>query len=134
MKKRWKVSLIILGVIALLFVAFVIIMSQAEKNMAAMPELPLEDVDLAAIPDGTYPGSYSAFPVEVEIEVTVQGGKITAIDLIKHINGQGKAAEVLAGMVVEAQSLQADAITGATYSSKVILLAIRDALTGAAEK
>lgn len=31
-------------------------------------------------------------------------------------------------MVVEAQSLQVDAVSGATYSSKVILKAIEDAL------
>lgn len=130
MKKPLKIVLIIVGVIALLVVAFVIVMFQAEKNLEAMPELPLEEVDLSRIPDGTYEGGYSAFPVEVEVEVTVQGGRITAIDLIKHSNGQGKAAEAIPGMVVEAQSLQVDAITGATYS-KAILLAIRDALTGA---
>jgi uncharacterized protein with FMN-binding domain len=47
---------------------------------------------------------------------------------LEHRNGQGEAAEVIPQMVVDAQSLQVDAISGATFSSKVILLAIEDAL------
>lgn len=129
MSKALKVVLIILAVIALLAVAFAIFISQTGKNLEALSDLPIEDVDLTTVSDGTYKGSYSAFPVAAEVEVTVQSNKITAIDLIKHNNGQGKAAEAIPGMVVQAQSLKVDAITGATYSSKVILLAIKDALT-----
>lgn len=131
MSKTLKVVLIILAVIVLLAVACAIFISQAGKNLEALSDIPIEDVDLSAVPDGTYKGSYNAFPIAVEVEVTVQGHKITAIDLIKHSNGQGKAAEAIPGMVVRAQSPRVDAISGATYSSKVILLAIEDALTSA---
>lgn len=134
MSKRWKVFLILLAVIVLLGIAGAVFLSQTGKNLEALPDMPMEDVDLSAIPDGTYNGSYSAFPVVVEVEVAVEGGRITAIDLIRHSNGQGKAAEAIPGMVIEAQSLSVDAISGATYSSKVIVLAIKAALTGAAQE
>lgn len=134
MSKALKVAFIILAVIVLLAVASAIVISKAEKNLEALSGIPVEDVDLSAVPDGRYEGSYKTFPVAVAVEVTVQDSKITAIDLVKHSNGQGEAAEAIPGMVVEAQSLQVDVISGATYSSRVILLAIEDALKSATEK
>lgn len=130
MKKGVKV-LIILGVIAAVLIgggvaAFQII----NGNLAKLEALPAADADLAAIADGTYNGSYTCFPVSVEVAVTVQDHMITDIELIKHDNGQGSAAEVLPDTVVAAQSLKVDTVTGATYSSIVILKAIEDALGG----
>ncbi|NCC85175.1 MAG: FMN-binding protein [Clostridia bacterium] len=52
---------------------------------------------------------------------------------MKHVNGMGQAAEALPSQVVEAQTLQVDLVSGASFSSKVILLAIEDALTHAAD-
>ncbi len=57
---------------------------------------------------------------------------ITDIKL-DHRHGQGEAAEVITDHVIEAQSLQADTISGVTSSSKVILKAIENALLSAAE-
>jgi uncharacterized protein with FMN-binding domain len=50
---------------------------------------------------------------------------------LKHVNGKGTAAESIPETVVEKQTLQVDSVSGATYSSKVILLAIETALKNA---
>ncbi len=134
MSKVMKIVLIILAVIILLAVVCAIFISQINKTLEELSDIPLDNVDLSVVPDGIYAGSYNAFPIAVEVEVTVRDNKITAINLIKHRNGQGKSAEAIPEMVVDAQSLKVDAISGATYSSKVILLAIRDALMSATEK
>lgn len=134
MSKVMKIVLIILAVIILLAVVCAIFISQINKNLEELSDIPLDNVDLSVIPNGIYAGSYNAFPIAVEVEVKVQDNKIIAINLIKHRNGQGKAAEAISEMVVDAQSLKVDAISGATYSSKVILLAIKDALMSATEK
>ncbi len=131
MRKGLKIFLIILAVVVVLVAAGAIIMTNATKNLENLADISIADVDLSAIPDGTYSGSYSAFPVAAEVEVTVRGGAITAVDLTKHDNGKGKDAEAIPSMVVGAQSLHVDMVTGATYSSKVILLAIEDALKSA---
>lgn len=99
-----------------------------EKQMAGIT---IADVDLTNIADGVYNGSCSVFPVAAEVKVTVKDHAITAIELVKHNHGQGAAAEVIPGRVVEAQSLVVDTVSGATYSSNVILKAIENALTGA---
>ncbi|NTW71318.1 MAG: FMN-binding protein [Eubacteriaceae bacterium] len=88
----------------------------------------IKDINLSEVADGTYMGDHSVLPVIVEAKVTVKDHRITEIILTKHINGQGKPAEILPGKVVESQSLKVDTVTGATSSSKVILKAIQNAL------
>jgi len=128
LRKRNKILIAVLIILAVLIVAAAVTVKKLEKNLAELNNLPLADINPANIADGVYDGSYKAFPVAVEVKVTVSGQRITAVDLVKHDNGQGKAAEVLPQKVVEAQTLKVDAISGATYSSKVILKAIEDAL------
>lgn len=130
MKRGVKV-LIILGVIAAVLIGGgTVAMNIMEGNLAKLASLPVAEADLGTIPDGTYNGSYTCLPVSVEVAVTVADHAITGIELVKHQNGQGGAAEVLPDQVVAAQSLQVDTVTGATYSSKVILKAIENALNG----
>jgi uncharacterized protein with FMN-binding domain len=62
--------------------------------------------------------------------VTLSNHEITEIVITRHDNGQGQAAEAIIDDVTSEQTLLVDAIAGATYSSKVILLAIHDALSG----
>ncbi len=87
--------------------------------------------DLAKIPDGTYRGSATVFPVAATVEVTVQDHRITGYRIVQHTTGKGQAAEALAGQVVEKQTVQLDAVSGATYSSKAILKAGENALSSA---
>ena len=82
----------------------------------------------AGVEDGDYIGSYSVFTVSVEVEVTVKNHTIEEIELLKHKNAQGQGAEIIPEKVIEAQSLKVDSVSGATYSSKSILLAIENAL------
>jgi len=129
--KRGVKALIILGVIAAVLIGGGVAAFQViEGNLEKLEALPAADADLSAVSDGTYQGSYACFPVSAEVAVTVKDHTITGIDLLKHDNGQGSAAEVLPGTVVAAQSLSVDTVTGATYSSIVILKAIEDALDG----
>lgn len=129
MKRGAKITVILLAVVAVLAAAGVIAMNAMGGNLAKLASLPVADIDLSAIPDGTYTGNYACFPVVVEVQVEVRDHQIADITLLKHQNGQGEAAEALPGRVVAAQSLKVDVVTGATYSSKVILKAIEDALT-----
>jgi uncharacterized protein with FMN-binding domain len=48
---------------------------------------------------------------------------------LEHRNGQGKPAEALTSRIVEQQSVELDVVSGATYSSMVILKAVELALT-----
>jgi uncharacterized protein with FMN-binding domain len=123
-----KVFLILGAVILVVGIGVALFVKQSQDALNQLAKTQITDVDLSVLADGVYDGSYSAFPVSVSVTVTVSDHVITAIRITKHDNGQGKPAEVIVDQVLEAQSLQVDVIAGATYSSKVILLAIRDAL------
>lgn len=91
-------------------------------------KLTIENVSVAQVKDGTYEGAEDIFPVTASVRVTVSGGKITDIVMISHGHGPGHGADSILPRVIAAQSLAVDAVTGATYSSKVVLKAIETAL------
>ncbi|HZK24577.1 MAG TPA: FMN-binding protein [Oscillospiraceae bacterium] len=86
------------------------------------------DVNLANIADGVYQGDVAAGPIQVIVDVIVQDAQIAEIKLIKHDHGKGEAAESIVDEIITQQSLQVDTVSGATYSSRVILKAVESAL------
>jgi uncharacterized protein with FMN-binding domain len=128
MGKKKKVMLIVAGTLAVIAGGMWILMMQLERNMNQLEKLPVANIEMSEVSDGAYEGSYKMFPVDVEVLVTVEDHVITDIDLVKHTNGQGAPAEILTEVVIQAQSLDVDMVAGATYSSKVILKALEDAL------
>ncbi len=129
MKRKRTILLTVLIVVIGAVIAAMGLMSYAERNLERLVSSTITDVDLAKLEDGVYMGSYKAFPVSAEVRVTIEGQRITGIELLEHNNGKGAPAEVIPDRVVEAQSLDVDAVSGATYSSKVILKAIENALS-----
>ena len=118
----------ILVLLALLVASGAIFLSRVEKKLDRLAETPIPEPVLIDLPDGTYDGSHSVFPVRAEVRVTMTDGVIAGIDLLRHVNGQGEAGEAVIDRILAGQSLQVDAVSGATYSSQVIRLAVADAL------
>ena len=131
MKSRRRVVLAVVIALAAIVTAVFGFKSYTEASLVKLVETSIPDVDLSKIADGVYKGSHKVFPVEAEVRVTIENHKIIGIELVKHFNGQGTAAEVIPDRVTEAQSLKVDIVSGATYSSKVILKAIENALQSA---
>jgi len=129
MKKRRKIWIIIGSVVIVIAATAVILVSSVQSAMEQLAAEKIADVDMSKISDGVYEGSCSVFLVSVKVEVSVENHAITDIDLVEHKSGKGAAADAIPEKVVEAQSLEVDTISGATYSSKAILKAIKDALT-----
>lgn len=86
---------------------------------------------LSAVPAGSYEGEYTLGPVTARVRVTLADGKITGFDIIRHDCFKGRPAEALAAQVVEKQTIELDAVSGATASSKAILKAGEIALRSA---
>ena len=129
MKKKHIYRLIVLLLFILLIVVSVTrILADSEANLEALHDMEIEDVDLTRITDGTYDGRFSVFPVSVDVNVTVSNHQIIVIDISRHRTGRGTPAEIIVDRVIEAQSLNVDIVSGATYSSKIILKSIENAL------
>ena len=130
MKKSHLIFLTILILFIGIIFAVIGVKTYLEANLKQLVDLKISDVDLTKLEDGVYVGNYKAFPVAAEVKVTINKHEITEIELVKHSNGQGASAETIPAKVVEAQTLDVDIVSGATYSSKVILKAIENALNG----
>ncbi|HHX73746.1 MAG TPA: FMN-binding protein [Firmicutes bacterium] len=98
------------------------------RGIRGIQMMEIGEINPGQVADGVYPGSIQAGPIGVELTVTVAGGKITAIDIQRHDHGRGAAGEKITDRIIAEQSLQVDTISGATYSSKVILKAVEKAL------
>lgn len=130
MKRIFKLIILIVLVMFVFIAGFTVI---TQNKLNKLVEMPISNVALETIDDGIYEGNYNVFPVTVKLNVTVKGHEITEILILEHINGQGGKAEAIADQVIEKQSLQVDIVSGATYSSKVILKALENALLGDAK-
>jgi uncharacterized protein with FMN-binding domain len=98
------------------------------KNLAAIKALTIDDVAISTIKDGTYEGYQNNTMVTAKVSVEVNSGKIVAIRLLEHTHGPNHGADAIIPKVIEKQSLIVDSVSGATYSSKVLLKAIESAL------
>ena len=94
----------------------------------AVRETTFEDINISDIPDGVYVGEYDVDFIYAKVEVTVQNGEITNINILEHRHERGKTAEVITDSIVDEQKIDVDAISGATNSSTVIKKAVENAL------
>ena len=102
--------------------------------------LVIGDVDFTKLEDGTYTGEYNGIKGDsrnAAVEITVLNGEITGIKILKGaLDSDGNLAELTGGrtvgdlfqQVVESETLQVDAISGATLTSKAHLKALENAL------
>ncbi len=95
-----------------------------------MPEIEIGDPDFSQVKMGSYEGYWDGGLVKVRVAVEAEDGRVGRITILLHDCGTGKPAEAIVDSVIDAQSLRVDVVSGATHSSKVILRAIENALTG----
>lgn len=124
-KFRTAIFLCFIFISALFFITGCTEVKEYKKQVE---EITIEDVDLAKVADGEYSGKHETKLVSAEAEVRVRNGQIEKIILTKHKHGRGEKAESIVDTVVEKQTLEVDAVSGATGSSKIILKAIEKAL------
>lgn len=91
-----------------------------------------EDIfDITAVPDGIYTGTGSGLMGDIEVQVTVEGGKITAIEVLQHSETPTYLVDAypeIPNRIIKEQRLEVDTRTGATASGDGIVGAVRDAL------
>ena len=134
-KRAWIVVLVFVvvlgagGVIGWQFVA--------REHKEAM-SLSLDAVDFSKLADGVYTGEYHGGMYKWrtnKVEVTVEGGKVTALSLLDSMFGEDADTyvEPLYVQVIDQQTLQVDAVSGSTLTSNAALKAIENALLQAME-
>lgn len=119
---------VLLGVLAVVLIVAIgggyMMVSLGKQADAVMSNLKIQNVDLKSIADGTYVGEFDAKLVYAKVRTTVKDHRIVGIEILEHRNGRGKAGEKITTEILAKQSLNVDAISGATTSSKVITKAV----------
>lgn len=121
-----KKGLILVGIVILVLAG--ILGFYMLKMIRQVESLSITGVDLSLLNDGVYYGEYDAGMVSAKVKVTVKEHKITGIEILKHSNGRGKAAEAIVNTIIQKQTPAVEAISGATISSKVICKAVDNSL------
>lgn len=135
MKKVRKVILILVGVIAALFLIIAIAMGAKMREIQkSMESVETVSIDMSKVKDGSYTADTDLGLVKVKVEVTVEAHQIKTIEILEHQNGKGKPAEAIVDEMIEKNTDEVDAVSGATCSSVAIRSAVNKALQEGLEK
>ena len=99
----------------------------------------VEDVDFGRLKDGVYVGEYVGTKDhlrDTKVQATVKGGQLEKVDVTGGALAQKQQQEIRGGQtlqslfdrVIQKRSLQVDAISGATITTKTHLKALENAL------
>ncbi|HHX54069.1 MAG TPA: FMN-binding protein [Clostridiales bacterium] len=88
--------------------------------------------------DGAFIGEGSGYRKHLKVRLTLEGGYITAVDVIEHYEKGAehyeKPIERIPAAIIRDQSVDVDAVSGATLTSKGIMEAARAALEQAEQQ
>ena len=89
-----------------------------------------KDLANKKLKDGSYEGRGIGFRGDVKVQVDVNGGKISNINIVDNVDDAPyfDKAKSLVGTIISKQTPNVDSISGATYSSNGIKSAVRDAI------
>ncbi len=126
MKRLFKTLFAIVIVIAVIITSAVAIVSV--RMIGQVKAFDKSGIDLSHVADGVYNGHSETDLVKVDVRVTVADGRIEDIEILKHECGKGHPADVIVSDMIKDNTVEVDAVSGATMSSEVIKDAVRDAL------
>lgn len=82
--------------------------------------------------DGVYKGTGTGYAGEITVAVQIKDKQIVSIDILSSSDDAAffKRAQAVIDKIIEGQILDVDTVSGATYSSRGIISAVKNALTG----
>ena len=98
------------------------------KKYDLVQEVPIKEISVEGLADGTYTGEYTYETLYAKVSVIVKGEEIKKITLDQFETEKGEDAVDIINSIEESQSVMVDDISGATDSSRVIKLAVMNAL------
>ncbi len=127
----FKKSLIVIGIILLVFLiagGILMLRLNCMANSLKSEVAKLSTLDLSKIKDGVYSGSYGNFVVSANLEVTIKNHKIIKIAIKNQSCAKGYEAQATIDRIIKTQSPKVDTVTGASSSSRSIMIAVDRAL------
>ena len=120
-----KIFYVILGIVLLGTSGCLSLTASMKKRLAKIEN---EDIDMETVEDGIFEGHSELAPVKVDVKVLVENHKLIKVELLRHECGLGHPADVIVDKMVEQNTWDIDAVSGATVSSEIIKNAVNKAL------
>ena len=120
-----KIFYVILGIVLLGTSGCLSLTASMKKNLAKIEN---EDIDMETVEDGIFEGHSELDLVKVDVKVLVENHKLIKVELLRHECGLGHPADVIVDKMVEQNTWDVDAVSGATVSSEIIKNAVNKAL------
>ena len=108
-------------------------------GMESVEETEVENTEEAAVldgafdlADGTYEGSANGFSGKIKVSVVIKNQTIRSINILSNSDDEAffnRAKEGVTASIIAKQSTDVDTVSGATYSSRGIINAVKDALS-----
>lgn len=108
-------------------------------GMESVEETEVENTEAAAVldgafdlADGTYEGSANGFSGKIKVSVVIKNQTIRSINILSNSDDEAffnRAKEGVTASIIAKQSTDVDTVSGATYSSRGIINAVKDALS-----
>ncbi len=131
MKKGLSIFLAIIIVIIVIAVAGIFTFNKQYKELLEDVDrefASIEKIDMTTIQDGEYTYRFGKIPVFVDLKVSVKDHVINTITIKEQSSGPGYEALETIDRILAKQEAKVDAVSGATTSSKVIMIATYKAL------
>jgi uncharacterized protein with FMN-binding domain len=130
-KKRGPLKKVLIGLGVFLLIVAVglgVTLLVTEGQLREDRDLEIAGVDFSKVPDGTYRGSYEGWN-KFDVLVSVAGGEVTDIKIAEDsVNPATDVTDKIIQRIVSGQSLDLDAVSGATVTTKGLLKAVERAL------
>lgn len=123
--KTLRTVLIVICVI----LSFIMYMQRRTRNnLKQAAKLPFYNVQPAQVPDGTFHGKVYTKFMHVQLDVSVQEGRLTKIEIVENQGAYGKKVQPLLDEMIAQNNTVVPAIKGDEIGSIVFIACVDDAL------
>lgn len=123
--KTIRTVLIVICVI----LSFIMYMQRRTRNnLKQAAKLPFYNVQPSQVPDGTFHGKVYTKFMHVQLDVSVQGGRLTKIEIVENQGAYGKKVQPLLDEMIAQNNTVVPAIKGDEIGSIVFIACVDDAL------
>jgi uncharacterized protein with FMN-binding domain len=134
-RKILIVTFIAVGVFIIVGIAMMMKMRPVLQEQKQVRRMEISNADLTKVLDGVYQGDFTYGGFTFLVEVGVTNHKIENIKILKNMEtSHAKHVEGVIERIIQKQSPNVDAITGATTTSKALMKAVENALTKGVQK
>ena len=123
--KTLRTVLIVICVI----LSFIMYMHRRTRNnLKQAAKLPFYNVQPSQVPDGTFHGKVYTKFMHVQLDVSVQEGRLTKIEIVENQGAYGKKVQPLLDEMIAQNNTVVPAIKGDEIGSIVFIACVDDAL------